>query len=854
MTKLLINATAGYTEFASFVPLGTASTILQTTDSLGGSGNANSADGLTSSAENREQVQTDGEPVVGDSGFQSIAVEQPTPPQIVDYWPYAILALIPLVWFFSALFRKRDPSFKSPKKQRPKVVDPEKAVKGRFKKTERFQKSGDEPQNLARSSNASMDSSSAPSKTASLDLRPPTDVLADSLEPADDVSSHSNSVETHPMKNDLPADEEFEFDLENDPSDSDMFEEADEINQVVMDSKKTVGSSKRFKTEEDVAEGEFSINEDEFASFDDQDSQLSLADSDADFGFDIDDDDDDLMFDDEKETSQITDQPQAEVSEPLSADVSRQSDDQLAETNAVASEALGATVDSAGVQTQELGDLSLVTDELAGANPVEPVETAAKGSLLSRMFGRGKKKDKIEPADERSAVDQSVADEATLFSNDVDPPAELGHAPNILEGTHDNVQLADEEDLDFDFLEDDDSSLESDIPAAAIETSMQEADETDSGIVDFDFELDGNKTITAADSDTLDAVSDSAWPDLAAGLVAGASAVGVAASNKDSTDTSELVKENERLVAEIASMNQKLESSRADQDAARDLVSQANDEIQQLKTQLADQMTSKESHAEEVEGLKEKIDALTSDLETANKQLAAQEEETNSQQQALADKQKVYSEEQSKLSEENLTLKTELESVQKQLQELTDKSNSEKDSVDKVTAEKEKLEAELSKANADQQALQDERDRIKDELDSLGQANQKTTAETEEKISELVAENTRLTEEQAKFTDLRSDWDQQRAKLEAEIQSLKQQAERSESVSTPAETNGEDVEDLRSRFKMRLAQEHRKRKSAEAQVAEAENQRNQVAKTLKALKAELEGLKTNQNDDLEFAD
>jgi len=49
---------------------------------------------------------------------------------------------------------------------------------------------------------------------------------------------------------------------------------------------------------------------------------------------------------------------------------------------------------------------------------------------------------------------------------------------------------------------------------------------------------------------------------------------------------------------------------------------------------------------------------------------------------------------------------------------------------------------------------------------------------------------------------------------------------------------------LRDRFKRRLASEHRKRKQAEHLVEEAESQRNEVAKLLRAAKAELKELKS----------
>jgi len=48
-----------------------------------------------------------------------------------------------------------------------------------------------------------------------------------------------------------------------------------------------------------------------------------------------------------------------------------------------------------------------------------------------------------------------------------------------------------------------------------------------------------------------------------------------------------------------------------------------------------------------------------------------------------------------------------------------------------------------------------------------------------------------------------------------------------------------------------LASEHRKRKEAQLQVDQAESQRNEVAKLLRAAKSEIVALKT-QNDDEGF--
>ena len=148
----------------------------------------------------------------------------------------------------------------------------------------------------------------------------------------------------------------------------------------------------------------------------------------------------------------------------------------------------------------------------------------------------------------------------------------------------------------------------------------------------------------------------------------------------------------------------------------------------------------------------------------------------------------------------------------------------------------------------------------------------------EELEAEKEAENSRLTEELEAAEKQVSTWEQEKADLlkqqeelkaekeaaNSELESLTSQVDHSaselsalqaevEALQTkladaeakPAENgSSEDIEDLRDRFKRRLAAEHRKRKEAEHLVDEAEGQRNEVAKLLRAAKAELKELKS----------
>ena len=103
----------------------------------------------------------------------------------------------------------------------------------------------------------------------------------------------------------------------------------------------------------------------------------------------------------------------------------------------------------------------------------------------------------------------------------------------------------------------------------------------------------------------------------------------------------------------------------------------------------------------------------------------------------------------------------------------------------------------------------------------------------------------------AAFSDERSNFESEIKSLETKLSA----AESKEADPTEAGDSGEDLEDLRKRFKLRLSAEHRKRKEAQRQVDEAEGQRNEVAKLLRAAKAEILALKTAQDDDdFEIAD
>ena len=195
-------------------------------------------------------------------------------PFIGDYWHY-ILAMGLVGWLVLRAFAKRGPSFETAWEDTVWGDQPEQAneiigdgPRGQFKKAERFMRSVEEP---------------------------PENVTPLVVSEVENKSTKQQRVNKMPMSQ--PADDDFDFDLREAESDSDVFslDEAAEINKPAHASK-SGESSKRFKTEEDVGAslaGEFEVDDDEF---DDQDSQLSLADSDAEFGFDLDDEEPDSLL------------------------------------------------------------------------------------------------------------------------------------------------------------------------------------------------------------------------------------------------------------------------------------------------------------------------------------------------------------------------------------------------------------------------------------------------------------------------------------------------------------------------------------------------------------------------------
>jgi len=214
------------------------------------------------------------------------------------------------------------------------------------------------------------------------------------------------------------------------------------------------------------------------------------------------------------------------------------------------------------------------------------------------------------------------------------------------------------------------------------------------------------------------------------------------------------------------------------------------------------------------------------------------------------------------LEDQNAKLNSQVETLTKQLEEaskvsaqadslqqkhgvLADTVKSlglEKDQLlqDKELADKEKcrLAEELEAAQKNSSAWEQEKaDLLKqqEELQAEKEAN-------DSQLESLAAQGEQSASELATLQAEIETMTQQRSEFESEIEAL--QAKLAEAEVAPAENaSGEEIEDLKKRFKRRLAAEYRKRKEAEYLVGEAEAQRNEVAKLLRAAKAELKEIK-----------
>jgi len=355
---------------------------------------------------------------------------------VIDNWPYLLLAVVFIGWVFSRLLTRREPSF------RPHVIaEKEKALienpRGQFKKSERFLKPANKEESVEPDADKVEDASETKDETS--------EDAAEKSRPTDAKITESkltSNQQADTMQTDQPSDEEFDFDLFEEGGDSDVFslEDAAEIDEPVKDKSKG-NSSKRFKTEADVdaslaKSDDMFVDDDEFVTFDDQDSQLSLADSDEEFGFDLDDEEPSNFLESGNlaaevlpEAAQVVDEDADLADLGLDFDDDGLDDINLAGVEEAAQEVVEA-VDSTG-------NPSVAAGMAAAAAAGGAAAAAKKEGFFSRLFG-GKNK---ENADETKAEDSPVADEIASTSSlgataeSVDPADQIANVADDFDGS-----------------------------------------------------------------------------------------------------------------------------------------------------------------------------------------------------------------------------------------------------------------------------------------------------------------------------------------------------------------------------------------------------------------------------------
>jgi len=415
---------------------------------------------------------------------------------IGDNWYYFLAAGALVVWALSKML-SRGPSFESPKDE-PFELD-RKVIgdnpRGQFKKAKRFMKPGDkvsedeeplgdaagevEEVDLAKPTG---DNPRGQFKKAKRFMRP-GDKVSEDEEPLGNAVSEVEEVDLANPAGDSPRGQFKKTERFMNPGDKvpeqeeppgNVFatrgKETDLTELDVLEGKTTkqsrantmpIDQSADDDFDFDLSEGGLEIDDDEFVAFDDQDSQLSLADSDTEFGFDLDDEEPDGLLGSGKQTLETLAE-NAESIEKSSGDLG------IADTVDRTKDAVSGVAE--GAQAGIAGAAAAAGTAAAG---VAAAGAAAKGGFFSRLFGSKKKKSSDDVVD--SSLDESevVADVPSL----VDEPMELGDGSGV-----------DDSDFDFDLEEDGDAlAVEAD-GGEGVGLSSDEIDSEDSGEFSFDLE------------------------------------------------------------------------------------------------------------------------------------------------------------------------------------------------------------------------------------------------------------------------------------------------------------------------------------------------------------------------------
>ena len=813
-----------------------------------------------------ETLSSVGEATDGDSTTREVVQQQddleisPPPSFLYDYWYIIVLAVL-AIWGFLRLLARRGPNFEH------QPIDEEKKAllenpRGQFKPAERFMRPANKEGSTKEVTAEIEDAIGArddPSEGTAGERRPADPEIAESNLP--------NHQQADTMQQDQPSDDEFDFDLNEGGSDSDVFsaKDATEISGSKGDYKKN-GSSKRFKTEADVEASGVKHDELEFDDeFDDQDSQLSLADSDAEFGFDLDDDESNKFLDSGNLASG------SDPSAPLVAD-DADSDFGIDE---IEDDATKIGLDEVSVARVDddvatIDDEAVLESDLAAgvglaASPVK------KAGFFARMFGGKNKKTDLEAQESDSEVfaetDSTDPMEAVAF-DDANDSFALDEG-EVAEGSL-AESLDSDDDFDFD-LESEESESEPSSVDDVVEPGLSSSESVDSDEFEFDLEDSAEDLMAGSDIDTIEDATANSLKEQAMiepddepveqmpitpkadessefgfGIFEDNAEKSIAA-NVESSDADAGTNFTTSAVAATAALGAGIAgiaSSGAGKDDEADLDS-ASESNQHLQTKLTKLETRNQDLTSQVAALKQQIDdddKQKSQSDTLKSQLDKSQKECE----ALSKTVDSLTSEKDELAKEKDELAKANEEITKENGELVkekDEILKQKDSIDsenkRLAEELSSLQEQSSEWEQEKAVLLERQNQLEAEKTAVDSKLESATSENETSVGDLAS----LKAENAAFAD-------ERTAFEAEIKDL--QTKLSTLDAKPAATkddSGEDIEDLRNRFKLRLAAEHRKRKEAQQQVDQAEAQRNEVAQQLRAAKAELVTLRSQQDDD-----
>ena len=869
------------------------------------------ADSVTSA-----QPRTDGkEPVAGVGvAVDDSPIQQPPVSFIEGNWPYLLIGITLVGWVVSQMFVRREPSFKPPvdkiqnqnryrnrERRRRKTVKYEKPT-GQFKKSDRFVKSKDESKG-----------NEASEKKGRKKNRSKPSVGVDKKLSATEAYTVEGKVTKHKRTNvglvDQPADDEFDFDLSDDDSDSDVFSSKDaaEITQTA-DAKKTNASSKRFKTE-----GEFEVDEDEVGSFDDEDSQLSLADSDTEFGFDLDDEESRGFLDSGKQVAEKSTDVAQDNNENLPNSEPNDTEGVAAVSSPPASRSFLSRIFGFKNKKKKKDDSENAVLNGSESGSSDKANMSASSDHVEQVIDDPDKLDSVESQSvddsdfdlefdglDDSSVSSVTADadsdlevDVNLDSSDADGSGELSSNLADEDKASDNVVDVAEKNASENPIKK--TSIPVEVEAVqsedfAVSSEDDCSGDDDSGEFGFSLPKDdvtGSEEVTKMNLDAEPSISASAFA-IENGV--GARSIGTTLASKGSADESDSVVETEsvnqwqtklstleneylKLSSQVTTLMQRLEEAAVVKEQSEFLLREREklaETVELLGSNKEDLLVEKTRLAEKFAVATEQCKAL----EQAKAELGSDKEDLLSEKTRLAEEFAVATEqckaleqEKAELLKQNEELKVEQKAAETTACEMTQLAEEFATAAEQCKV----LEQEKAELGSDREDLLSEKMRLAEEVATATEQckaleqekaellKQNEELKAEQKVAEATAcEKTQLAEDYAAAAEQCKALEREKAELLKQNEELKAEQREteaivSESISLQAKPDctgsDEDIEDLRERFGNRLQSEYRKRKKAERLIEQAEDQRDEVARLLRETRAEVLELKTQFEND-----